>query len=85
MQDKLFEAIVNLTRQDVESNVQLGANLHAQVDASEIIAVEKVVLGDPQVQAAIAELELPKGTVVVCDPWIYGRLNDTPNMYKILN
>ncbi len=58
----------------------MGANLHAQVDASEIIAVEKIILGDSQVQAAIAELELPKGTVVVCDPWIYGKLSDTSNL-----
>lgn len=74
-----------MTRQDVESNVQMGANLHAQVDASEIIAVEKIILGDPQVQAAIGELELPKGTVVVCDPWIYGRLIYTSNRFQMLN
>ena len=71
-QDKLFEAIVNLTRQEVEHNVQMGPNLHAPIDASEIILVEQIVLGDSQVQAAIAECQLPKGTVVVCDPWIYG-------------
>ena len=72
MQDKLFEAIVNLTRNEVESNVQLGPNLHAPIDASEIQEVERIVLRDSKVQAAVAECQLPKGTVVVCEPWIYG-------------
>ena len=52
--------------------MQMGPNLHAPVDASEIILVEQIVLADAKVQAAIAECQLPKGTVVVCDPWIYG-------------
>lgn len=34
--------------------------------------VEAAVLNDEKVKAEIAKLELPKGTVVVCDPWIYG-------------
>ena len=73
-QDKLFEAIVNLTRHEVEHNVQMGPNLHAPIDASEILQVEQIVLGDSQVQAAVAECQLPKGTAVVCEPWIYGMI-----------
>lgn len=34
--------------------------------------VEKVALEDEGVKAAIAKLELPEGTVVISDPWIYG-------------
>ena len=36
------------------------------------MAVEKAALADPDVQADIAKLDLPKGAVVVVDPWIYG-------------
>ena len=52
----------------------MGQNLHAPMDGPEIILVEQVVLADSRVQAAIAEFQLPKGTVLVCDPWIYGIL-----------
>jgi primary-amine oxidase len=34
--------------------------------------VEKIALEDPGVQAEIAKLKLPEGTVVISDPWIYG-------------
>lgn len=71
-QDKLHEAVVNLTRNKVESNVLLGPHQHANGDGEEIIAIEKILLADPGVQAEIAKLKLPEGTVVVADPWIYG-------------
>ena len=34
--------------------------------------MEKLALDDPDVRAEIAKLELPVGTVVISDPWIYG-------------
>lgn len=34
--------------------------------------VEKRALEDKGVQEAIAKLQLPEGTVVCADPWIYG-------------
>ncbi|RKU40465.1 hypothetical protein DL546_002320 [Coniochaeta pulveracea] len=70
--DKLHEAIVNLTTGKVESNKLLGPFMHANGDGEEILAVEKILLADPDVQAEIAKLQLPEGTVVVSDPWIYG-------------
>lgn len=73
-QDKLHEAIVNLTLGKVESNVRLGPNIHSNGDEDDIVAVEKLVLEDERVKAEIAKLQLPEGTVVVCDPWSYGRL-----------
>lgn len=34
--------------------------------------VEKVALEDEGMKAAIAKLQLPEGSVVIVDPWIYG-------------
>ncbi|KAK0649345.1 copper amine oxidase [Cercophora newfieldiana] len=70
--DNLHEAIVNLTTKVVERNVKLGPFTHPNSDGEEIVAVEKALLAHPDVQAEIAKLKLPKGTVVVADPWIYG-------------
>jgi len=56
----------------VEYNVRLGANMHAPGDGEEIFAIERVCLEDQGVQDAIAKLELPEGSKVVIDPWIYG-------------
>ena len=72
MQDKLHEAVINLSQGLVESNVRLGPNLHSNADGAEIMMVEKIALEDEGVKAAIAKLELPEGTVVISDPWIYG-------------
>ena len=58
----------------MESNVKLGPNIHAPGDYEEILQVEKIALEDPRVKAELAKLGLPKDTVVVSDPWIYGRL-----------
>lgn len=30
---------------------------------------------DERVKVEIAKLELPEGTVIVCDPWIYGKVD----------
>jgi primary-amine oxidase len=65
--------VVDLTRGVVESNVRLGPNVHASADGTEILMVEKVALEDERVQAEIAKLKLPAGTVVIADPWIYGK------------
>ncbi|EKG22565.1 Copper amine oxidase [Macrophomina phaseolina MS6] len=82
--NKYHEAIIDLTAGRVERNVRLGANVHANGDGDEIVTIEKVALEDPAVQAEIAKLQLPKGTVVVIDPWIYGSdgVNDDDRMYQ---
>lgn len=46
--------------------------MHGAGDGEELIAIETTALEDEQVKAEIAKLELPEGTVIVCDPWIYG-------------
>jgi primary-amine oxidase len=63
---------VNLTKNTVDSNRLLGPFMHANGDGEEIMAIEKALLADPDVQAEIAKLKLPEGSVVVSDPWIYG-------------
>ncbi|KAL8840584.1 MAG: hypothetical protein Q9170_001270 [Blastenia crenularia] len=82
--DKFHEAVVNLSRQKVDSNVRLGPNIHGPGDAEEILAVEKAVLEDEGVRAEIAKLELPEGTAIISDPWIYGSdgVNDEQRMYQ---
>lgn len=72
-QDKLHEAVVNLSANKVESNVRLGPFIHAPGDGEEIIAIEKAMMEDEGVKAEIAKLQLPEGSVVVSDPWIYGK------------
>jgi primary-amine oxidase len=57
----------------VESNLRLGPNIHSNADGEEIIAVEKIALEDERVRAEIAKLQLPEGTVIISDPWIYGK------------
>ncbi|KAL8944777.1 MAG: hypothetical protein Q9216_000199 [Gyalolechia sp. 2 TL-2023] len=82
--DKFHEAIVSLSRQKVESNVRLGPNIHGPGDAEEILAIEKIALEDEGVKAEIAKLQLPEGTAVISDPWIYGSdgINDEQRMYQ---
>lgn len=72
-QDKLHEAIVNLSHGKVDSNVRLGPYIHSSADGDEIVRVEKIALEDENVKAEIAKLQLPAGTVVISDPWIYGK------------
>ncbi|RMD42871.1 hypothetical protein DV735_g2295, partial [Chaetothyriales sp. CBS 134920] len=70
--DRFHEAIVNLSEDKVESNVRLGPNVHGNADYEEIVQLEKTVLEHEAVKAEIAKLQLPEGTVVCADPWIYG-------------
>ena len=72
LKDKLHEGIVNLSLDKVESNVRMGPNTHGPGDFEEILLVEKIALGDEGVKAEIAKLQLPEGTAIVSDPWIYG-------------
>lgn len=66
-----FEVIVDLSAGKVESSVEVPSHFHGPVDESEIITVEKIALEDPRTKAEIEKLQLPEGTVVVCDPWIW--------------
>ena len=63
---------MNITTNKVEANAKLGPFTHPNGDGEEIIAVEKAVLAHPEVQAQLDKLQLPPGSIVVSDPWIYG-------------
>lgn len=82
--NKFHEAIVDLTTGHVDRNVLLGPFVHANGDGDEIVAIEKVALADEKVQAEIAKLQLPEGTVVISDPWIYGSdgIGDEDRLYQ---
>jgi primary-amine oxidase len=84
LQNKYHEAVVDLTTGRVLRNVLLGPNLHANGDGEEIVAIEKAALEDEGVKAEIAKLQLPEGTVVISDPWIYGSdgVNDDERLYQ---
>ena len=64
---------MNLTQQRVERHVRLGPNVHSPGDSEEILLVEKTALEDEAVKAEIAKLQLPEGTTIISDPWIYGK------------
>ena len=64
--------MVNLTQRRIDSHFRLGPNKHSPGDGEEVLLVEKVALEDEGVKAEIAKLQLPEGTVVISDPWIYG-------------
>lgn len=49
--------------------------MHASIDGEEIMEIERICLEDEGVKAEIAKLQLPEGTVVISDPWIYGMLS----------
>lgn len=65
---------MNLSTGEVESNVLLGSNFHGGTDTAEIIEMEQIALADESVKAAIEKLQLPEGTTVISDPWMYGTL-----------
>ncbi|KAH6643583.1 copper amine oxidase [Boeremia exigua] len=82
--NKFHEAIIDVASGRVEKNVLLGPFIHANGDGDEIVAIEKIVLEDEGVRAEIAKLQLPEGTVVISDPWIFGAdgVNDEDRMYQ---
>jgi len=82
--NKFHEAVVNLSQNRVERNVRLGPNVHGAGDGAEILEIERIALEDETVKAEIAKLQLPEGTVLCVDPWIYGSdgVNDDDRMYQ---
>jgi primary-amine oxidase len=75
---------VDLQSGRVLHNVLLGPFVHASADGEEIVRIEKIALEDQGVKDAIAKLQLPEGTVVISDPWIYGSdgVNDEERLYQ---
>ena len=50
-----------------------------------MLLAEKICLEDPAVQAEIGRLNLPKGSVVLSDPWIWGAdgVDDAQRQYQV--
>lgn len=53
--------------------IQQEKSLHGPADFEEVQAVEDLVYKDPAVQAEIAKLNLEDNSLVVCEPWSYGK------------
>ena len=64
---------MNLTNGHVEHHARLGPHKHGNGDFVEVRNFEKAALADEGVRAEIAKLQLPEGTVIEVDPWIYGK------------
>ncbi|KIW64823.1 hypothetical protein PV04_09730 [Phialophora macrospora] len=79
------EAIVSLTQSKILSNARLPDDVHGCLDGSEQEELERISLSNPSVQAALAELQLPKGAFVVGEAWMYGSdgVNDTRRQYQV--
>ena len=56
----------------MERNIRLGPATHGPVDGQELTLIEKTALEDEGVIRELAKLQLPQGTSVISDPWIYG-------------
>ena len=82
--DKFYEAVVDVGAGRLTSNSRIKEGSHGPADGPEIMAIEKLALEDPGVQAEIAKLELPEGSVVISDPWIYGSdgVNDLRRQFQ---
>ncbi|KAB5582956.1 copper amine oxidase [Coniochaeta sp. 2T2.1] len=71
--NKFLEARVNLQTKSVISLKDLPKGSQGPADVDEMIEVENYCLEHPDVIAEIKKLQLPEGTTVCTDPWIYGR------------
>ncbi|OJJ67133.1 hypothetical protein ASPBRDRAFT_34445 [Aspergillus brasiliensis CBS 101740] len=68
---RLFEGIVDLSKQALVHHKELPRDFHGPSDRMEMNEVAQVVLKDPVVQAEIKRLHIDDTTVVL-DPWDHG-------------
>ncbi|GKZ39259.1 hypothetical protein AbraIFM66950_012182, partial [Aspergillus brasiliensis] len=68
---RLFEGIVDLSKQALVHHKELPRDFHGPSDRMEMNEVAQVVLKDPVVQAEIKRLRIDDTTVVL-DPWDHG-------------
>ncbi|OJJ42255.1 hypothetical protein ASPZODRAFT_20648 [Penicilliopsis zonata CBS 506.65] len=68
---RLFEAIVDVTGNQIVHHVELPRDFHGPVDRTEMNEAAQVVMADPRVKEEIKRLKIDDTTVVL-DPWDYG-------------
>lgn len=61
---------INIATKELSDREALPGK-HSYTDAEEGIKSEAACLADPQVQAAIKQLDLPENAVIVVEPWTY--------------
>ncbi|EER26360.1 hypothetical protein D8B26_003276 [Coccidioides posadasii str. Silveira] len=65
------EIRVDLSSREVTEELKLTGK-HSYIDPALMDECEEACLKDPEVQKAIAALDLPQGAVVCVEPWTYG-------------
>ncbi|KAH0843332.1 Copper amine oxidase 1 [Fonsecaea pedrosoi] len=78
-----FSAVVNLKTKEVEQLKQLDKNGYPGGDVDETREMRLTVPEHPEVKKAIAKLELPEGTEVVCNTWSYGREDEIQHERRV--
>lgn len=78
-------SIVSLDTNTEVDRSGTGKGQHGPNDRFEVMEASEVILEDPMVKEAIKKLGLPAGTIVQCDPWMYGadKFSDTET-HKLL-
>jgi primary-amine oxidase len=79
---ELVEVIVDLDLMKETSSCVVKEH-HAPLDRDELNAARDLMVQAPEVKAAIAELELPEGTIVVPQVWPAGADDDKPSERKV--
>lgn len=74
----VFEDIVELSSGETVKSRNMGTACYPPATNIDMHRLEDIVMSDPLVQAEIARLKLPEGTVVQPEPWPYGTESATP-------
>ena len=80
--NKAFEATIDFLTGKLATNVAVPHGSHAAADTSELVEIEEIALAAPEVKRELERLNLPKDTIVACDPWTYGSDGDDDETRK---
>ncbi|KAI5461030.1 copper amine oxidase [Mariannaea sp. PMI_226] len=81
--DRLHEAVVNLTNKEIVYDKVLNRLLHGPADLEEVAEIEELVHKDALFLAELEKHGLDK-SLIICEPWIYGSdgINDERRQYQ---
>ncbi|ORY59986.1 copper amine oxidase 1 [Pseudomassariella vexata] len=71
-ESRVVESVVSLDSGTEVAQSQTAKGQHGSIDRVEVRDSQQRMLEDPLVIEAIAKLNLPPGTIVQSDPWMYG-------------